>query len=170
MDLLLPAASNETVNLALDFSETIPEEQVTINATVLYDGAVTGEGEAHVYADREALSMKLDTEKAPVICGSGLLQYQMTEDTIGLSWKLTQLKRTDRGVAYMEDENQFYLAVDVREKTVDGQTEKVLSISNEAGMAPAGSYLLTLERTQNGQILSSLEVPFFIHYGAARAN
>ena len=70
----------------------------------------------------------------------------------------------------MEDENQFYLAVDVREKTVDGQTEKVLSISNEAGMAPAGSYLLTLERTQNGQILSSLEVPFFIHYGAARAN
>lgn len=170
MDLRLPVTANEAVSLVLDLTEVIPEEQVMLKATVLHGGTASGQGEAQVFADRENLSVELGSAEDMVICGSGLLQYPISNDTTGLSWKLMQLQRTDGGIAYMEEEDQFFLTVDVKEKTMDGQTEKVLSISNEAGMAPAGSYLLLLERTQNGQLLSELEVPFFIHYGAPGAN
>jgi len=170
MELHLPVSANETIDLVLDLSESVQEEAITLHALALREGAITGHGEICVLADREALTVQTSAAESSVICGSGLLQYSISRDTTGLSWKLTRLIRTADGVAYTEDENQFFLTVDVQEKNVDEQTKTVLSISNEAGMAPAGSYLLTLERLQNGHVLSEKEIPFFIHYGAARTN
>ena len=170
MQLQFPAAANETVELLLDLSATVPEEEITLSVTALCEGAVTGQAQIRMQSQREKLWVQAGDAEHAVIQGSGMLQYAITEDLTGLSWRVTQLHRTQTGTAYQEDENQFFLTVEVQGKTVDGNTGTYLVISNESGMAPAGSYLLVLERIQQEQLISTVQIPFFIHYGAPGAN
>ncbi len=91
-----------------------------------------------------------------IIHHKGSVSLQLTGENENTILKVQQLSLSSGQIAYVEDYINFGLTVKVE--------NGVLSISNEAGKAKAGTYRIILIREQNGAELSRVEIPFFIHY------
>ena len=96
-----------------------------------------------------------------VICGGESLSIPMTGDEDGLVSALEYLTETDSGIVYIGSED---LKVEILTAEESGLGQQILKITNATGKAPAGTYRLTLARMCGGQIVSTCQVVFFVHY------
>lgn len=159
MMISLPVSPDEPRQIMLDFSgtEVTPPQTVVLTATAYKDTAVTGEQSLQLSARREPLGFGT-RGIAPIIAGDGTLQIPMTGDMQGLSWQLERLTKTQDAPAYIPSGD---VTVEIE---IDENQGLVLTLSNTDFRAPAGSYRLTLTRTHDGVMISTCQLPFFIHY------
>ena len=164
MPIEIPMQSEE-IQLFLDFSQlTQPQSgEISLQAQTLYQQEVTGIGEMTVETAREALQADLERFN-PVLTGKNALNIPLCADTNGLTWRLEMLTETEEGIVYAQSDEQYYLVITISEESEETGSKKFINISNANGQAPAGTYRLTLERLQNEQVISRIQVPFFICY------
>lgn len=165
MPIEIAIQDEQTPMLLLDFSLlSAPQSgEISLQAQTLHQQRVTGTGEITVGTTREAL--RTDPEAfSPVLTGKNVLRIPLYADTDGLTWQLEMLTETEEGIAYTQSAEQYYLVITISEETGESGSQKFITISNVGGKAPAGTYRLTLERLQNEQVISSLEIPFFVCY------
>lgn len=154
---------SEDVSMILDFSMlTQPQSgSICLQAKALQGQTVTAAGEITVATTRQAFYADLETVD-PVITGNDVLTVPVCPDTSGLVWHLQMLTETNDGIAYSQSDEQYYLVISISEDVTDSQ--KQITVSNENAMAPAGTYRLTLERQQDEQTISVVQMLFYVCY------
>lgn len=146
-----------SINLYIDFSkvtENIPE-QLTIKISA-YEGVYELSSDEAQCATTLAPLGAIYELSQMIIHYNSSVSLNISGENEQTVLKVQRFSSVNGQMAYVEDENNFGLTV----KTENG----VLSISNEAGKAEAGTYRIILAREQSGYELNRIEIPFFIHY------
>ncbi len=150
-------SAKSSIDIYIDFSQTqenLPES-VSIKVEAYKGDIQLTEKEIQIKTTLNPLSAKYDLSQM-IIHHDGEISFQLAGENEKTILKVQKFSSADGQMAYVEDENNFGLNV----KTENG----VLSISNLAGKAKAGTYRIVLLREQNGHELIRIEIPFFIHY------
>lgn len=162
-DMPITILASEESTILFDFS-LLPQPQtgkISLQAQTMQGATVTGEGETTVATDRHAFAADFASVD-PILTGNGNLTIPLSADTNGLAWRIEMLTETEEGIAYTQSDEQYYLVVTVSEDAENSR--KLITISNESALAPAGTYRLTLERLQDDLVISSQQMEFFICY------
>ncbi len=146
-----------SINLYFDFSqinEKIPEKLII--EMIAYKGIYEiSSSEAQCKTTLSSLAATYQLSQM-IIHHNSSVSLMISGENEHTVLKIQKFSSVNGQMAYMEDENDFGLIV----KSENG----ILSISNEAGKADAGTYRIILAREQNGHELNRIEIPFFIHY------
>ena len=147
-----------SIDIYIDFSninlKTIPDK-LSFTATAYKGIYELSSEEIQCNTSLVPISATYDVSQM-IIHHKSSVSLQLTGENENTILKVQQLSSSSGQIAYVEDYNNFGLTVKVE--------NGVLSISNEAGKAKAGTYRIILIREQNGAELSRVEIPFFIHY------
>lgn len=158
MMIAVPTDGQQKLQLLLDFgwTEQIYSNSMMISAVAYANGTEIGLANISVSPTRETLAIGSGAAGCVMKTGAQL-QLPLQGDLDGFVWQLERLTKTDGITAYIPDS---CLTVTVKTEN----TTKTLVVSNDKGLAPAGTYRLTLQRTFEGAVVNSFEVFIFICY------
>lgn len=151
------------MTLTMDFAWVGSVSEVDFDITTYTEGYQLCYMLLSMSCSKNPLTLDLDGVQS-VIQGKSTLSIRYSGEEEGWKWTLERLIRKDDGsVEYIPDESgteyeQFGLKV-----TFNTSTGK-LQISNASGSAPPGTYRIILEQKQQGTVISTVELPLFIHY------
>jgi len=157
-EISIPVEGRSSIDLYIDFSNTnvqsIPAN-VSFSASA-YKG-IYELSTSEVQCGTALVPISAEYELSQMIIHhNSSLSIRITGADENTKFKVQYLSEINGQITYMEDDNSFGLTV----KAENG----VLSISNEAGMAKAGTYRIIFVREQNGAEVTRVEIPIFIHY------
>lgn len=158
----VPVQSQEQIQVILDFSWVTERQSNIIISAAAYCG------EEEIAADDQTVSpcgepLTIEVDPSGVILESlGNIELPISGVGNDVFWTLEYLAQTENTIGYVEAKDLIVELSTVAAE--DGTEQTVLTISNEAGLALAGTYRLSVQRTLNGFVISSYEIPIFLHY------
>lgn len=154
MPIAVPVQSQQQLWVAVDFS-WVPQRQngIFISAVAYRDGMEIAADNPVATPGREKLQVQAPSEGLILEAG-GAIEIPISGYAEDVSWTLERLQRTGDTIAYM--------AVDTPAVALRTAEGTVLTISNDGGLAPAGTYRLSIQRKFCGVPTCTYEIPIFI--------
>lgn len=159
----IPTEGREEMTVLLDLSwaeDAMYRNSFLICASAYADGAEFAIANVNVSASLHAMQVEAD-KKGYLLKADARAQVLVGGDLEGFTYTLQQLKNTDGVIAYTDCQH-----LNITTETINNgeNTQRKVVISNHNSAAPAGTYRLLLQRTYDGIVVTSFEIPIFVCY------
>lgn len=156
-DILLEEPKNK-FTLTMDFSWVEWDGDAEFSITTFYGDEPLCYLDHTLSGNTNLLKLEPDGIE-PIIVKRGKLSVPYSGSEEGWSWNMEHLtQNTDGSIAYVRDDTGYQFGLKV--SFSGGQ----IHISNTSGSAPPGTYRLVLEQIRQNTVITSVEMPLFIHY------